>query len=93
MRLSTGVEVTSVQLALVKFLYLCSINFLSMKGISYITDSKNRKTALVIDLKTFKKHEEEIEDLLDVLIAESRVNEESVPFVKVVKTLKRKGKL
>lgn len=64
-----------------------------MKGISYITDDKNRKTAVVIDLKTFKKHEEEIEDLLDVIIAESRKDEESIPFDKVLKTLKTKGKL
>lgn len=61
-----------------------------MKGISYITDAKNRRKALVIDLKTFKKHEEQIEDLLDVLIAESRVEEESIPFEKVVKSLKKK---
>lgn len=64
-----------------------------MKGISYITDEKNRKTAVVIDLKTFKKHEEEIEDLLDIIISESRVNEASVPYESVIKSLKKKGKL
>lgn len=64
-----------------------------MKGISYITDENNKKTALVIDLKTFKKHEEEIEDLLDIIIAESRKEEKSIPFDKVVKSLKKKGKL
>ncbi|MCF8253839.1 MAG: hypothetical protein K9J84_04610 [Bacteroidia bacterium] len=64
-----------------------------MKGISYITDDKNRRQAVVIDLKTFKKHEEEIEDLLDVLIAESRKEEESIPFEIEVKELKKKGKL
>ncbi|MDP1728369.1 MAG: hypothetical protein Q8M15_16415 [Bacteroidota bacterium] len=64
-----------------------------MKGISYITDNKNRRQAVVIDLKTFKKHEEEIEDLLDILIAESHKDEESIPFEKVVKELKKKGKL
>lgn len=64
-----------------------------MKGISYITDDKNRRKALVIDLKTFKKNEEEIEDLLDVLIAESRKEEESVPFEQVMKLLKKKAKI
>lgn len=64
-----------------------------MKGISYITDDKNRRKALVIDLKTFKKNEEEIEDLLDVLIAESRKEEESVPFEQVMKLLKKKSKI
>jgi hypothetical protein len=64
-----------------------------MKGISYITDDKNRKTAVVIDLKTLNKQAEAIEDLLDVIIAESRREEESIPFEKVVKSLKKKGKL
>lgn len=64
-----------------------------MKGISYITDDKNRKTAVIIDLKTFKKSEEEIEDLLDIIIAESRKEEQSVPFKNVIKSLKKKGKL
>lgn len=64
-----------------------------MKGISYITDDKNRRQAVVIELKAFKKHEEEIEDLLDILIAESRKDEESIPFEKVIKSLKKKGKL
>lgn len=64
-----------------------------MKGISYITDDKNRRKALVIDLKTFKKNEEEIEDLLDVLIAESRKEEDSVPFEQVMKLLKKKAKI
>jgi hypothetical protein len=64
-----------------------------MKGISYITDEKNRRKALVIDLKTFKKNEEEIEDLLDVLIAESKKEEESIPFEQVMKSLKKKDKI
>ncbi len=64
-----------------------------MKGISYITDSKNRRQAVVINLKTFKKHEEEIEDLLDVIIAESRKDEPSISWEEVKKKLKRKGKL
>lgn len=57
-----------------------------MKGISYIPDDKNRRKALVIDLKTYKKNEEEIEDLLDVLIAESKKEEESIPFERVMKS-------
>ena len=64
-----------------------------MKGISYITDSKNRRKAVIIDFKIFKTNEEQIEDLLDVIIAESRVEEKSIPFEKVVKNLKSKGKL
>lgn len=64
-----------------------------MKGISYIIDENNKRKAVVIDLHTFKKHEEEIEDLLDVLIAESRKDEPSIPFGKVLKSLEKKGKI
>ncbi len=36
-----------------------------MKGISYITDNKNRRKAVVIDYRLLKKSESEIEDLMD----------------------------
>lgn len=48
-----------------------------MKGIRYITDENNQKTAVVIDLKCFKKSTEELEDLWDALVAEHRGNETS----------------
>jgi hypothetical protein len=64
-----------------------------MKGISYITNEKNERSSVVIDLKLFKQHSEQIEDMLDVIIAEARKKEESIPFEKVVKALKKKGKL
>ncbi len=64
-----------------------------MKGISYITDGSNKKKAIVIDYSLFKNHEQEIEDILDVIIAEVRQEEKSLPFEKVVTQLKKKGKL
>ena len=64
-----------------------------MKGVSYITDRHNKRKAIIIDLKIFKKNEEQIEDLLDVIIAESRAEEKSIPFENVVKSLKNKGRL
>jgi hypothetical protein len=64
-----------------------------MKGISYITDNKSRKKAVVIDMKTLQKYDKQIEDLLDVIIAESRVEEPSIPWETVKKRLKKKGKL
>ncbi len=42
-----------------------------MKGVTYITNKKNQKTAVVIDLKTLKKYEEQLEDLFDMIISES----------------------
>lgn len=64
-----------------------------MKGISYITDGKSRKKAVVIDIKALQKYDTQIEELLDVIIAELRAQEPSVPWETVKKRLKKKGKL
>ena len=64
-----------------------------MKGVSYITDSKSRKRAVVIDLKVLQKYDEQIEDLLDAIIAEARREEPSVSWEDLKKRLKKKGKL
>lgn len=60
-----------------------------MKGISYITDEKGNKTAVIINLKNYQ---EEVEEFLDGLEAQSRLNEPSVDFEKSVnKILKSKS--
>ena len=64
-----------------------------MKGVTFITDGKRRKKAVVIDLKTLEKYDEQIEDLFDVIIAESRRDEPSVTWDELKKRLKKKGKL
>lgn len=64
-----------------------------MKGVSYITDNKNRKKAVVIQLKTLQKYDEQIADLIDVIIAESRADEPTVSWENLKKRLKKKGKL
>jgi hypothetical protein len=64
-----------------------------MKGVSYITDEHSRKKAVVIDLKTLEKFDEQIEDLFDLIIAESRQHEPTSSWEDVKKRLKKKGKL
>ena len=64
-----------------------------MKGISFVTNEKNEKIAVQIDIKTIAKHPEEIEDLLDGIIAEMRKDEEKIPLSKVINNLKKSGKL
>ena len=64
-----------------------------MKGISYITDEKNHKKAVVIDLKTIEEREEEVHEFIDVLIAESRKGDELISWAEAKKELKKKGKL
>ncbi len=48
-----------------------------MKGIEYITDEKGDRKSIIIDLKRWG---EVIEDLLDVIEAKERVEEESIPY-------------
>ncbi len=64
-----------------------------MKGISYITDDKNRKKAVVIELKTIEQYEEEVHEFIDVLIAESRKDDEVISWEEAKRQLKKKGKL
>lgn len=64
-----------------------------MKGVNYVTDASNKRVAVQIDLKLLEKYDEEIEDLIDGIIAESRKNEERKPLDEVIKSLKKKGKL
>jgi hypothetical protein len=64
-----------------------------MKGVSYITDDKNRKKAVVIEIKTLTQYEEQLEDLLDVIIAEARKDEPIIAWEDVKLQLKKKGKI
>lgn len=64
-----------------------------MKGVNYVTDASNKKVAVQIDLKLLEKYDEEMEDLIDGIIAESRKDEAKKPLDAVIKNLRRKGKL
>ena len=64
-----------------------------MKGVSYLTDNKNRKKAVVIDLKTIEKDEESIHEFIDVLVAESRKNDELIDWEDAKRQLKKANKL
>ena len=64
-----------------------------MKGISYITDNYHKMKAVIIELKTLEKYEEQIEDLLDIIISESRKDEAKIPIEEVKRQLKMTGKL
>jgi len=74
-----------------KFVFLAKGFF--MKGVNYITDEKNRKKAVVIEIKTIENHQEAVEDLLDTIIAEARKEEPKRNWEDVKKSLKKKGKL
>ncbi|MSV29585.1 MAG: hypothetical protein EXQ52_12705 [Bryobacterales bacterium] len=61
-----------------------------MTGMQFITDSKRRKTAAVIDLK---KHSALWEDIEDVLVSRSRRHERRIPLGKAKANLIARGKL
>jgi hypothetical protein len=64
-----------------------------MKGVSIIKDETKNKKYIQIDLDILKKRQDEIIDMLDAIIAESRKDEESVDFSILKKKLKKKSKL
>ena len=64
-----------------------------MKGVSYVTNDKDQRTAVIIELKTIEQHPEDIEDLLDGIVAESRKNEPKRSWEEVKASFKEKGKL
>jgi hypothetical protein len=61
-----------------------------MNGIQYVTDSKGKKKAVIIDLK---KHGALWEDFQDSLSARLRVEEPRETYESVKRRLRRKGKL
>jgi hypothetical protein len=78
---------------LIKLLTLNREIMNSMKGITFITDETHKKRFVQIDLEQLEKYQHEIEDLLDVIIAESRKNDEQVSWEEIKAQLKAEGKL
>jgi hypothetical protein len=64
-----------------------------MKGFSLFVDKKSNKEILQIEVKELVKNPQKFEDMLDVLIAEERKNEKSVPWEQAKKHLKKAGKI
>jgi hypothetical protein len=57
-----------------------------MKGVNFITDEKNRRTAVIIELKTIEQYQKKIEDLPDIIVADSRRDEPKRNWEDVKKT-------
>ena len=64
-----------------------------MKGVTILKDEKTSKRILQIEMEVLEKHQEEIEDLIDGLIAESRKGEPTISLSMVKKELKKRGVL
>ncbi|MFA9214835.1 MAG: hypothetical protein ACEQSR_13485 [Candidatus Methylacidiphilales bacterium] len=63
-----------------------------MKGVSFVTNDKNEKIAVQIDLKSIVKQRKAIEDFLDGIIAVRRKDEEKVSLSKVISNLQKHDK-
>jgi hypothetical protein len=61
-----------------------------MTGIQYVTDQKGKRVAVQLGLRLHAGLWEEIED---VLVSESRRDEESIPLEQVEAKLAQRGKL
>ena len=64
-----------------------------MKGVNFIADDKSQVKSVMIDLKTIRKNSEDVHELIDVLVAESRKEDETFNWDKAKKLLAKKGKL
>ncbi|MDH5475729.1 MAG: hypothetical protein OEX22_08580 [Cyclobacteriaceae bacterium] len=64
-----------------------------MKGVTFITDETHNKRFVQIDIDQLEKHQNKVEDLLDVIIAESRKDDDEISWEEVKEQLKASGKL
>ncbi|WP_339791459.1 MAG: hypothetical protein ACMVP2_24735 [Imperialibacter sp.] len=65
----------------------------TMKGVTFISDENNKKRFVQIDLEQLEEHQGKIEELLDVVISESRKNDDEISWEELKKQLKAEGKL
>lgn len=72
--------------------YIC-FNLDFIKGISFVTNENNEKIAVQIDIKTIIKHHNEIADFLDIIIANSRKDDEDINWSNAKEEMKKEGKL
>lgn len=65
-----------------------------MKGVSFVTDETHKRRYAQIDLKGIAKYDDEkLEDLMDLIIAEARKDEKSIPWESVKAELIKEGKI
>jgi len=64
-----------------------------MKGVNLIADDKSEVKSVMIDLKTIRNNHEDVHELIDTLVAESRKEDETISWDKAKKLLTQKGKL
>ncbi len=64
-----------------------------MKGVTFFKDTTHNKQFVQIELDKLEELEENWDDLLDIIIAEARKNDEKIDLADFKEELKRDGKL
>lgn len=64
-----------------------------MKGVTILEDKANKKQYLQIDVAELDKHREQIEDMMDGLVAEQRAGQPTISLDALEKKLRKQGKL
>ena len=65
----------------------------NMKGVTILEDHSNKKRYLQIDVAELDKRREQIEDMMDGLIAEQRAGQTTISIEALEKKLRKQGKL
>ena len=63
-----------------------------MKGVNVIFNETTGKRYVQIDMDVIERKREELSDVLGMIIAESRREDEMIPWEKAKKILRRNGK-
>ncbi|MBX2971884.1 MAG: hypothetical protein KF797_02175 [Flavobacteriales bacterium] len=58
-----------------------------MKGVTFLKDETNKRHLVQIDMKLLQGDAEQVEDLIDLLVAESRKDDEKLEWADVRKRL------
>ncbi len=64
-----------------------------MKGVTFITDETHNKRYVQIDMEELEKNQNQMEDLLDALVAEGRKDDEEVSWEELKAQAKSDGRL
>lgn len=64
-----------------------------MKGVTVLYDESNKRRLIQLDLDEVAKDEEALEDLLDIIIAESRKDDDKMSLEELTELLKKDKKL
>lgn len=73
--------------------YFCDVTATTMKGVTILEDRARKKRYLQIDIAELDKRREQIEDMMDGLIAEERAGRSTISLDALEKKLRKQGKL